>query len=687
MGLLSLGTPLPWQEAKKHSDHVRKHGIQQLINIYHRLKDRRRDVLRWGDEVEYVVVRFDDERRLAQASLRSHEILPLLDEAPASKDPASSSSGMGITWHPEYGRFMLEATPARPYGSELADLRAVEESMNERRQVANQHLDRAAGEVALTMTSFPRLGCGADSFYAPNGGGSVQPGGPAARSLFFPDDAIYVHPRFPTLSANIRTRRQSKVAINVPVFRDTNTPWPFADPTIPAAVAGGRHPEKEDREALDGGAAKENHIYMDAMGFGMGCSCLQVTFQACSIVEARRLYDHLAVVAPLMLALTAAAPIYRGYLADVDCRWNVISAAVDDRTPYERGLVSERPGPDADDCTNGTRFVIPKSRYGSVSTYLGSGQNSATGGPNDPLFRPEYNDIPLVHDAEIKATLLANGLDEQLATHFAHLFIRDPLVVFEELLDQDDGASSDHFENIQSTNWQSMRFKPPPANSPIGWRVEFRSMEIQITDFENAAFTVFLVLLTRAFLSFGLNFYIPISKVDDNMQRAQQRGAVGGQKFWFRKNIFPSDNNASNTACPPEIVPPVDANPPKCASCGRAECISIEYEELTLDEIFNGKADGSFPGLVAVVVAYLDANNVDVETRCLFNRYIELVRRRADGTLLTDAAWMRKFVAEHPQYKHDSVVSAEIGYDLLKAVQAVASYETRVPELLGSLVR
>ena len=58
-----------------------------------------------------------------------------------------------------------------------------------------------------------------------------------------------------------------------------------------------------------------------------------------------------------------------------------------------------------------------------------------------------------------------------------------------------------------------MRFKPPPPNSPIGWRVEFRSMEVQITDFENAAFAVFVVLLSRAIMAFNLNFYVPISKV------------------------------------------------------------------------------------------------------------------------------------------------------------------------------
>lgn len=35
-----------------------------------------------------------------------------------------------------------------------------------------------------------------------------------------------------------------------------------------------------------------------------------------------------------------------------------------------------------------------------------------------------------------------------------------------------------------------------------------------MTDFENAAFGVFVVLLSRAILSFGLNFYVPISKVN-----------------------------------------------------------------------------------------------------------------------------------------------------------------------------
>ena len=55
MGLLSHGTPLGWREVKPLAEHVREHGITQLLFIYHRLKDVEGDYLkararrrRWG---------------------------------------------------------------------------------------------------------------------------------------------------------------------------------------------------------------------------------------------------------------------------------------------------------------------------------------------------------------------------------------------------------------------------------------------------------------------------------------------------------------------------------------------------------------------------------------------------------------------------------------------------------------
>ena len=50
------------------------------------------------------------------------------------------------------------------------------------------------------------------------------------------------------------------------------------------------------------GAALPDHIYMDAMGFGMGCCCLQLTFQACDVSDARRMYDGLIPVGPILVS-------------------------------------------------------------------------------------------------------------------------------------------------------------------------------------------------------------------------------------------------------------------------------------------------------------------------------------------------------------------------------------------------
>jgi len=74
-----------------------------------------------------------------------------------------------------------------------------------------------------------------------------------------------------------------------------------------------------------------------------------------------------------------------------------------------------------------------------------------------------------------------NGLDEKLAHHIASLFVKDPIIAYDADFneEQDDGTSVANFEGMNSTNWGSMRFKPPPANdSPIGWRVEFRTPDI-----------------------------------------------------------------------------------------------------------------------------------------------------------------------------------------------------------------
>jgi glutamate--cysteine ligase catalytic subunit len=125
----------------------------------------------------------------------------------------------------------------------------------------------------------------------------------ASKSKYILDSTLNPHPRFRGLMQSIRERRGKKIEIYAPIYPDTNT-----NLTVPT----------ED-EPVPG------QIYMDAMGFGMGCSCLQVTYEASSINHARYLHDAFLPFTGILSALSASAPIYKGKLANIDMRWTVIS--------------------------------------------------------------------------------------------------------------------------------------------------------------------------------------------------------------------------------------------------------------------------------------------------------------------------------------------------------------------------
>ena len=106
MGLLTESEQVfTWEETKAHADHVRKHGILQFIRLYNKLRDRKNDELKWGDEVniatvfiliqieqrapriinftvqiEYVVVKLDREGKQAKLLLKGESMLKALQE-------------------------------------------------------------------------------------------------------------------------------------------------------------------------------------------------------------------------------------------------------------------------------------------------------------------------------------------------------------------------------------------------------------------------------------------------------------------------------------------------------------------------------------------------------------------------------------------------------------------------------
>jgi len=291
-------------------------------------------------------------------------------------------------------------------------------------------------------------------------------------------------------------------------------------------------------------------------------------------------------------------------------------------------------------------LYLPKSRYDSVSYFISEQE----------MFKKEYNDVKFRVNQEIieftkqKAKEVDIDLDDNLLNHLGFLFVRDPLVIFDDKIYVDDTKTTSHFENFQSTNWNSVRFKPPPGmNSDIGWRVELRPTEIQLTDEENASFILFALFIARYITIFHPNFYIPMSLVDQNFKRAHERGAAVNQKFWFRKNI-PDDKKD-------------------------------DYVELTTEEFLKGKKD-CFTGIMSLVDR-LDEKHCTkhetAETKAVleknkdqFRKLIDSLIEKSTGKIPTLATWTRKFVHSHPKYNNDSIINQAIASDLITAMNDIS---------------
>ena len=135
----------------------------------------------------------------------------------------------GCNWVPEYGSWMIEATPKRPYSGYAIDLLRVERNMRLRRRRLLTELGE--NEIAPTVSTFPLLGALGNDGTVPKS----DAGGPRTESEYVGDAIINPHPRFGTLTENIRKRRGENVNIRVPLFRDVNTPEYKEYPPITSA--------------------------------------------------------------------------------------------------------------------------------------------------------------------------------------------------------------------------------------------------------------------------------------------------------------------------------------------------------------------------------------------------------------------------------------------------------------------
>ena len=239
-----------------------------------------------------------------------------------------------------------------------------------------------------------------------------------------------------------------------------------------------------------------------------------------------------------------------------------------------------------------------------------------------------------------------------------------------------------------------------------------------MTGFENAVFVTFKGLLSRAILHFDLNFYVPIKKVDENMEKFHVRDAVLHEKFRFRKDPLSSPHlvrsmigNSSHESMPNEIAsevvssagtssgqisfdwslnrggssnssfinePAISENSTKhFPSHGKSQeqpwSVEDEYASMSINEIVNGQCSSSdgFPGRISVAKRYLDTTNFISEARAKVDSYITLISSRASGALWTSVKWQREFIRSHSEYKKDRVVGERVAYDMLRAVKEI----------------
>ncbi|CAK71094.1 unnamed protein product (macronuclear) [Paramecium tetraurelia] len=144
-----------------------------------------------------------------------------------------------------------------------------------------------------------------------------------------------------------------------------------------------------------------------------------------------------------------------------------------------------------------------------------------------------------------------------------------------------------------------------------------------------------------------VNFYMPLSLVDENKRRSKEKGAILNQKFYFRTNFQ-------------EFGP-------------------ATVEELTLQEIFFGKQDGSFIGIVGLI--HQNRNVVKKQQCAQKEEQIYLKNKVLQDEVMqfTLASWMRDFVTSHPNYNQDPIVTHEINFDLIRTLTAIKDRQKEDP--------
>ena len=514
-------------------------------------------------------------------------------------DKSNETFGKELEIKEEFPSWMIEIIPGSPF-ERFLDFNEIYSHYEFARKNLNQITEKDS-VVVMGMSTLPQLAT--LNYYIPDSG-RVTPIkdrkiiNEFSKSDYFIDDTINNHSRFKSLTMNVRNRKGSKPKIRIPVFQDTKT--------------------------------KEKEVVLDHFGVGMSNIAMQVTYSCKDMDECRWIYDQMHVFGPIAQCLSNSTGVVFGKLMDWDSRWRLIEQGCDDRKEIEKNK-------------------ILKSRYSPANLYIS----------NDPRNRKRYNDRPFTINKKFKKNMKRHFKkegspfykDTRLLNHYAYLFVRECLTIFDSKKIKNTKNTYD-FETIQSSNWNDVRFKPPGSfESKLGWLMEFRSMDSPLTSKEKAALIYFFTMIQRICVDEKLrvSFYVPISSVDKNFDVAISRNSITEGKFIFRKYF--SKYLHGKKFQKDDVV------------------------EVTMQELLLGNAQ--FDGLKKLIEAFIEVNeeklkqeshqlgyNVIQRIWNVFDFYVA----RSKGEILSNSAFIKEFVMNHPDYKNDSNVSDRISTDLINKI-------------------
>ena len=311
MGYLKQhGRVYTYDESKEVQHIYKRESVKQFQRIYDKfniLKTEKSE-LYWGDEVEYQIVHFDDEKEEVKLQPNTDYIFEEVEKNNSAFESLSveeqkKQENDYFTTVVEYGAFMVETIPIGPYCMSCS-VSKVKHNLIRRRELLSTICSQN-GDSPMWISSHPMMGL--ENTFIPNSIMQVQEDDDEqtrqlkqeinsnhyGQSQGFQDQLITNHSRFRYLTMNVRLRRGDNPQIVMKVFQDINT--------------------------------EQKELIVDHFGYGMGNGCIQQTFSTLNIDNCRHVYDQLNILSPIMMAFTASTPFLSGKVLDTDCRWFIIA--------------------------------------------------------------------------------------------------------------------------------------------------------------------------------------------------------------------------------------------------------------------------------------------------------------------------------------------------------------------------